>query len=224
LVRKVLSVQLYDRKDVFTWLLNKGIFPASSMYKDLMKETNSYGHGVVWKLKLPLKIKVFLWYLRRGVILTKDNLGKRNWKGCTRCCFCSSEESIQHLFFECQVAKLMWNTLFFAFGIYPPSCVDDLFGSWRRSFPPKFQKAILIGASAFCWAIWISRNDVIFKNSITNSPLQVIFRGTFWIRCWSILSKEEERTILKESSQQLEITAMEILNKFGWKFRNRIEG
>ena len=100
MVRKVLSVQLNDRKDVFTWLLNKGIFSASSMYKDLMKETNSYGHGVVWKLKLPLKIKVFLWYLRRGVILTKDNLGKRNWKGCTRCCLCSSEESIQHLFFN----------------------------------------------------------------------------------------------------------------------------
>jgi hypothetical protein len=25
-------------------------------------------------MKIPLKIKVFAWYLRRGVILTKDNL------------------------------------------------------------------------------------------------------------------------------------------------------
>ena len=98
-------------------------------------------------------------------------------------------------------------TSFFAFGIYSPACVADLFGSWRS-----------------CWAICISRNDVIFNNSITSFPLHVIFRGTFWIRCRSILSKEEERAILKESSKQLEITAMEILNKFGWKFRNRIEG
>ena len=98
-------------------------------------------------------------------------------------------------------------TSFFAFGIYSPACVADLFGSWRS-----------------CWAICISQNDVIFKNSITSFPWHVIFRGTFWIRCWSILSKEEERAILKESSKQLEITAMEILNKFGWKFRNRIEG
>ncbi|PWZ34756.1 hypothetical protein Zm00014a_015343, partial [Zea mays] len=29
---------------------------------------------VVWKLKPSLKIKVSLWYLKRGVILTKDNL------------------------------------------------------------------------------------------------------------------------------------------------------
>jgi len=65
----------------------------------------------------------------------------------------------------------MWNTLCFAFGIYPPYCAADLFGSWRRNFPSKFQKAILIGALAFCRAIWMSRNDVIFKKSITNSPL-----------------------------------------------------
>jgi hypothetical protein len=69
------------------------------MYKDLIRETVLNIHRVVWKLKLPSKIKVFLWYVRRGVILTKDNLVKRNWKGCTRCCFCSSEESIQRLFF-----------------------------------------------------------------------------------------------------------------------------
>jgi hypothetical protein len=31
----------------------------------------------LWKLKLPLRIKVFGWYLRKGVILTKDNLAKR---------------------------------------------------------------------------------------------------------------------------------------------------
>jgi hypothetical protein len=32
----------------------------------------------IWKLKVPLKIKFFAWYLRRGVILIKDNLAKQN--------------------------------------------------------------------------------------------------------------------------------------------------
>nr|ABA98398.1 retrotransposon protein, putative, unclassified [Oryza sativa Japonica Group] len=36
---------------------------------------------VIWKLKIPLKVKIFLWYLRRGVVLTRDNLAKRNWQG-----------------------------------------------------------------------------------------------------------------------------------------------
>ncbi|WVZ81475.1 hypothetical protein U9M48_028849, partial [Paspalum notatum var. saurae] len=39
----------------------------------------------IWKLKLPLKIKIFLYYLWRGVILTKDNLVKRNWTGSQNC-------------------------------------------------------------------------------------------------------------------------------------------
>jgi hypothetical protein len=34
----------------------------------------------LWKLKVPLKIKIFLWYLRKEVVLTKDNLAKQNWK------------------------------------------------------------------------------------------------------------------------------------------------
>ena len=36
--------------------------------------------NVSWKLKVPLKIKIFLWYLKKGVILTRDNLAKINWK------------------------------------------------------------------------------------------------------------------------------------------------
>lgn len=32
----------------------------------------------IWCMKVPLKLKIFRWYLRKGVILTKDNLVKRN--------------------------------------------------------------------------------------------------------------------------------------------------
>jgi hypothetical protein len=32
----------------------------------------------LWKLKVPLKIKIFMWYLKKEVILTKDNLVRRN--------------------------------------------------------------------------------------------------------------------------------------------------
>jgi hypothetical protein len=32
----------------------------------------------IWQIKVPMKIKIFLWYLKKGVILTKDNLVRRN--------------------------------------------------------------------------------------------------------------------------------------------------
>jgi hypothetical protein len=51
--------------------------------------------------------------------------------------------------------------------------------------------------TALCWALWISMNDLVFHKSQYKSILQVIFRGKFWIRSWSVLSKEDGRTILK---------------------------
>lgn len=41
----------------------------------------------LWKIKVPLKVKIFLWFLYKGASLTKDNLVKRNWHGNEKCCF-----------------------------------------------------------------------------------------------------------------------------------------
>ena len=49
-------------------------------------------------MKVPLKIKIFMWFLYQKVILTKDNLAKRNWNGIKCCSFCDIDETIQHLF------------------------------------------------------------------------------------------------------------------------------
>ena len=55
-------------------------------------------HKPLWNLKVPSKVKIFMWYLIRGVILTKGNIARRNWQGNKKCVFCDSDESIQHLF------------------------------------------------------------------------------------------------------------------------------
>ena len=129
------------------------------------------------------------------------------------------KESIQHLIFGyCHVVKLMWNALYCAFGIVLPS-VADLFGAWRNCFPSKFQKTVLIGAAALCWAVWISHNDVIIENCTTKLSF-----------CGSSSERPEQFSILRgreahldERCQHLETTVLEIFNNFGWKIRNIIE-
>jgi hypothetical protein len=123
----------------------------------MMKEVNILDNYTSWNLKLPLKIKIFMWYLKREVILTKDNLIKRNWRGCTKLCFCSFEESIHHLFFECHLARLVRNIISISFGIHIPN-ISEMYGSWKRSFSCKQRKTVMIGVTALCWAIWHSRN------------------------------------------------------------------
>jgi hypothetical protein len=41
------------------------------MYKGLINNGIIFNNKFIWKLKLPLKFKFFLWYLIKGVILTK---------------------------------------------------------------------------------------------------------------------------------------------------------
>jgi hypothetical protein len=160
----VLMVNLNDRKDSFIWTANKN-FSVKNMYNDVVLRAGTPASCWVWKAKIPLKIEIFLWYLRNGVVLTKDNLVKRQWKGCTKCCFCAKHETIQHLFFDCPMATLMWGSVCFAFGIKKPRDVQHLFGTWLRSFSKKQRNLVLIGMAALCCALWTSRNDLVFQKS-----------------------------------------------------------
>jgi hypothetical protein len=45
---------------------------------DFLSDKIPFRHKIIWKLKVPLKIKIFLWYVQQGALLTKDNLSKRN--------------------------------------------------------------------------------------------------------------------------------------------------
>ena len=103
LLQRLASVNLTQGTDVFRWNLHKsGKFSVDSMYNALIQpDVPVDNNKKIWSMKIPLKNKIFAWYLRRGVILTKDNLAKCNWHGSKRCVFCYKDETINHLFFEC---------------------------------------------------------------------------------------------------------------------------
>jgi hypothetical protein len=90
LLQRLDSIQLSVGLDEFCSNLHpNGKFSVGSLYKAIIQSdipVNSNKKS--WKMKIPLKIKIFGWYLRRGVILIKDNLVKRNWHGSTQCVFC----------------------------------------------------------------------------------------------------------------------------------------
>jgi hypothetical protein len=78
------DVNLQGERDVFVWSLHSsGSFLVSSMYAALINNGVIVSQDI-WQIKVPTKIKIFLWYLKRGVILIKDNLARRNWN--VACC------------------------------------------------------------------------------------------------------------------------------------------
>jgi hypothetical protein len=42
----------------------------------------------------------------KEVVLTKDNLARRNWNRGKQCCFCHKNETIKRLFYECFMQNL----------------------------------------------------------------------------------------------------------------------
>jgi hypothetical protein len=119
----------------------------------------------MWKVRMPLKIKIFMWYMYKGVVLTTDNLAKLNWNGNKKCSFCCKDETIKHLFFNCYYAKFLWGLISITFGILPPHNIVHIFGSWTNVVGGQLKRQLLASMSVFCWAIWLSRNDVIFDKS-----------------------------------------------------------
>jgi hypothetical protein len=97
-----------------------------------------------------------------------------------------------------------------------------MFTGWLDEINMKLKYKILVGASAIYWAIWLTRNDIIFDKAAAPSYLQVIFSGTYWIRSWSLLQKKEDRQFMKMGCSTIETTAMEVFARHSWRFSNRI--
>ena len=85
---------------------------------------------------------------------------------------------------DCHVAKFLWRVVQFSFGFNLPVSISHIFNRWFVGVDKKMSKLILVGASAICWAIWLSMNDMVFDKSPSFSYMQVIFRATHWLRFW----------------------------------------
>jgi hypothetical protein len=87
---------------------NKG-FTIKYLYNALQTRPVMKPLKKLWVLKIPMKIKTFLWGLMWGITLTKDNLLKGDWEGEGHCVFCARNGSIDHIFFACLVGRMIWS-------------------------------------------------------------------------------------------------------------------
>jgi hypothetical protein len=179
LVSRLMEVHLMPDQDSFKWnLTTLGVFSVKSMYLDFLNGHTMFLKRYIWKIKVPLKIKIFMWFLHRKVILTKDNLLKCNWHGNPTCVFCDKVELIQHLFFDCPMAKIVWRLVHMTFGLPLLKSVANLFGNWLSNLNKKDVKLIRIGVCVIVWALWNACNDHVFNKPKASSFLQVIPMAT----------------------------------------------
>ena len=83
------------QENVTAWLQNK---PGCS---DV--ETDEREWSAIWKLRVPSKIRVFLWGLARHSIPTTDVLHRRHMAEQASCLICGELDSWKHSLLECNM-------------------------------------------------------------------------------------------------------------------------
>uniref|UniRef100_I1QFN6 Reverse transcriptase zinc-binding domain-containing protein n=1 Tax=Oryza glaberrima TaxID=4538 RepID=I1QFN6_ORYGL len=69
LILRLANITLSNEKDDFVWSLHKnGQFSVKSMYAAIMNCNVRIKKRILWDLEIPLKIKVFMWFLHKKVI------------------------------------------------------------------------------------------------------------------------------------------------------------
>ena len=160
--------------DNITWALeNSKVFSTKSLYSFMtnrgvmLKDSNS-----CWKVRTPLKIKVFLWQLSNDRLQTATALKRRGWKGSHLCCLCGKPENVDHIFFRCSLARFLWAGVGEALGLaQQPGSWEDLVATWSKNcnFPKRL--GMLLFAS-LAWALWTTRNKMAIEHIFPNNAIQ----------------------------------------------------
>lgn len=73
-------------------------------------------------------------------------------------CSCSTEETFEHLFFDCNFAQQCWS--FLGVNIPSNSTFPEIISTLRAQLLSKF---FMVAVILLCWSIWTARNGLIFN-------------------------------------------------------------
>ncbi|XP_056854813.1 uncharacterized protein LOC108842133 [Raphanus sativus] len=180
----------------------KSGYQVERTYPDIEQGAVEFGPMVTalkancWKVRCPPKMKHFLWQLLWGCIAVKKSLKARGIKGDIRCDICgASEESINHVFFECPPAVQVWalSTIPTHPDHFPGQSLfvnmDYLFWRVKPTMEEHHFAWIL-------WYIWKGRNSKVFSN-LDTEPRETLRRAM----TESLLWMEAQQEIVQPQDQ-----------------------
>ncbi|KAK1321516.1 putative ribonuclease H protein [Acorus calamus] len=129
-------------------------------------------HGkarALWKLKVPLKVKVFLWLALQDRLLTKARRARWRPQESELCVLCNEDrETTFHILCECKFSRSLWARILMAVGRnFTFNSLDDMWdvGQQLCNTAGGGTRQLVAEAvvPAMTWVIWRTRNGVIFR-------------------------------------------------------------
>jgi hypothetical protein len=196
------TIVLKDEEDELVWKFSSsGIYNSQSLYKIINFRGVVPVHVPrIWELHVPPRVHFFLWLLFKNKVLTRDNLAIRQQVDDKTFPFCEELETSHHLFFECVVARRMWNEISSLFGRQIGLSFDDIGLCWLSS--KKFTVLNIFSAAAL-WAIWKLRNELCFQNGAWRNMGQLLMRVAGLVQNWLILCPADKKGELENCISKL---------------------
>jgi hypothetical protein len=177
---KLERINLTEDDDKVTWKLEKSKkFSTRSMYRYItFAGVVDVRMMEIWNTKIPLKVKIFLWMAWHDRIQTTHQLKKRNWDKADVCKFCGKEETINHLLFQCPIARAVWCWVKDSLGcMSAPTSItkfQDLFLAQESGGEHEIVWWVM---AAVGWALWKTKNDLVFSDIVIKSPKHVAYKS-----------------------------------------------
>jgi hypothetical protein len=147
---------------MYRWLLHRGV--SNKRMKKL------------WKSKLSMKLKLFMWPVSQDRIQSGVNLKRMHWKGDPRCMVCSRPESSDHIFFSCVLARSTWGCLGRALGWNKsPTSLQDFLDGWLHLNDNGYKFNLFLFTMVL-WVLWITRNKMVMEGVFPSYPADVLFK------------------------------------------------
>lgn len=123
------------------------------------------------------------------------------------------------MFFDCPLAKMIWNIIICAFNFKPTLNRTQVIGTWLSGYDKNMKNLLMVGISAVVWAIWKTRNRACFDNVLPKTPTEVVYLVCNLIESWALLQKlEANRRRLELGARLVKQVADDVYNsRFGWK-------
>ncbi|GJS65283.1 putative RNA-directed DNA polymerase, eukaryota, reverse transcriptase zinc-binding domain protein [Tanacetum coccineum] len=159
-----------DQKDTWEWSLNTSIGFTVASVRTLIDANTLVvdSNATRWIRCVPIKVNIFLWRLVVNKLPTRVNLERKGIDvDSTLCPICGEDvETVNHIFFSCEMAKDLWALLARWWSLDIPICSNFLdWSSWLDSLHLSSKvKLFLKGVGGtLLWAIWNFRNRLVFS-------------------------------------------------------------